>query len=39
MQGFNKENAMNDLRRMMSMEQDPEKRSMIESAIHALEMK
>lgn len=34
-----KENAMNDLRRMMSMEQDPEKRSMIESAIHALEMK
>ena len=34
-----KEKAMNDLRRMMSMEQDPEKQAMIESAIHALEMK
>lgn len=34
-----KEKAMSDLRRMMSMEQDPEKQAMIESAIHALEMK
>ena len=34
-----KDKAMSDLRRMMSMEQDPEKQAMIESAIHALEMK
>lgn len=34
-----KENSLNDLRRMASMEQDPEKRSMIENAIRVLEVK
>lgn len=32
-----KENSMNDLRQMISMEQDPEKRSMLENVMHMLE--
>lgn len=32
-----KENSMNDLRQMISMEQDPEKRSMLENIMHSLE--
>lgn len=32
-----KENSMNDLRQMLQMEQDPEKRSMLEGIMHVLE--
>ena len=32
-----KENSMNDLRQMISMEQDPDKRSMLENIMHTLE--
>lgn len=32
-----KESSMNDLRQMISMEQDPEKRSMLENIMHTLE--
>lgn len=32
-----KENSMNDLRQMLQMEQDPEKRSMLENIMHMLE--
>ena len=32
-----KDNATNDLRQMIQMEQDPEKRSMLESVMHVLE--
>ena len=32
-----KENSINDLRQMLQMEQDPEKRSMLEGIMHVLE--
>lgn len=32
-----KENSINDLRQMLQMEQDPEKRSMMEGIMHVLE--
>ena len=35
--GDEKENSMNDLRQMIQMEQDPEKRSMLENIMHTLE--